>query len=125
MFDNVQTEIENKISLISNDISDLDNEIKKVEASGRLVDASYYNHKISFENESLAKLKEEEASLAEQLKNVKMFSPAWYECQDAIQSVQNAQADAVSSIKEYKDAINEIADTIHVETVVLIQRKDT
>lgn len=117
MFDNVQTEFENKISLISNDISDLDNEIKKVEASGRLIDASYYNHKISFENESLAKLKEEEASLAEQLKNVKMFSPAWYECQDAIQSVQNAQADAVSSIKEYKDAINEIADTIQNDIV--------
>ena len=114
MFDNVQTEFENKISLISNDISDLDNEIKKVEASGRLVDASYYNHKISFENKSLAKLKEEEASLAEQLKNVKMFSPAWYECQDAIQGVQNAQADSLSKVKEYKDAINEIADTIQM-----------
>ncbi len=112
MFDNVQTEFENKISLISNDISDLDNEIKKVEASGRLVDASYYNHKISFENESLAKLKEEETSLAEQLKNIQMFSPAWYECQDAIQSVQNAQADSLSKVKEYKDAINAIADTI-------------
>jgi len=117
MFDNVQTEFENKISLISNDISDLDNEIKKVEASGRLVDASYYNHKISFENESLAKLKEEEASLAEQLKNVKMFSPAWYECQDAIQGVQNAQADSLSKVKEYKDAINEIADTIQNDIV--------
>ena len=88
-----------------------------MEASGRLVDASYYNHKISFENESLAKLKEEETSLAEQLKNIQMFSPAWYECQDAIQSVQNAQADAVSSIKEYKDAINEIADTIQNDIV--------
>jgi len=117
MFDNVQTEFENKISLISNDISDLDNEIKKVEASGRLVDASYYNHKISFENESLAKLKEEETSLAEQLKNVKMFSPAWYECQDAIQSVQNAQADSLSKVKEYKDAINAIADTIQNDIV--------
>lgn len=117
MFDNVQTEFENKISLISNDISDLDNEIKKVEASGRLVDASYYNHKISFENESLAKLKEEETSLVEQLKNVKMFSPAWYECQDAIQGVQNAQADSLSKVKEYKDAINEIADTIQNDIV--------
>ena len=117
MFDHVQTEFENKILLISNDISDLDNEIKKVEASGRLVDASYYNHKISFENESLAKLKEEETSLVEQLKNVKMFSPAWYECQDAIQSVQNAQADSLSKVKEYKDAINEIADTIQNDIV--------
>lgn len=117
MFDNVQTEFENKISLISNDISDLDNEIKKVEASGRLVDASYYNHKISFENESLAKLKEEETSLVEQLKNIQMFSPAWYECQDAIQSVQNAQADSLSKVKEYKDAINEIADTIQNDIV--------
>lgn len=117
MFDNVQTEFENKISLISNDISDLDNEIKKVEASGRLVDASYYNHKISFENESLAKLKEEETSLVEQLKNIQMFSPAWYECQDAIQSVQNAQADSLSKVKEYKDAINAIADTIQNDIV--------
>jgi len=117
MFDNVQTEFENKISLISNDISDLDNEIKKVEASGRLVDASYYNHKISFENESLAKLKEEESGLVEQLKNIKMFSPAWYECQDAIQSVQNAQADSLVKVKEYKDAINEIADTIQNDIV--------
>lgn len=117
MFDNVKTEFENKISLISNDISDLDNEIKKVEASGRLVDASYYNHKISFENESLAKLKEEETSLVEQLKNIQMFSPAWYECQDAIQSVQNAQADSLSKVKEYKDAINEIADTIQNDIV--------
>ncbi len=117
MFDNVQTEFENKISLISNDISDLDNEIKKVEASGRLVDASYYNHKISFENESLAKLKEEETSLVEQLKNVKMFSPAWYECQDAIQSVQDAQAGSLVKVKEYKDAINEIADTIQNDIV--------
>lgn len=117
MFDNVQTEFENKISLISNDISDLDHEIKKVEASGRLIDASYYNYKISMENETLEKLREEESSLVEQLKNVKMFSPAWYECQDAIQSVQNAQADAVSSIKEYKDAINEIADTIQNDIV--------
>lgn len=117
MFDNVQTEFENKISLISNDISDLDNEIKKVEASGRLVDASYYNHKISFENESLAKLKEEETSLVEQLKNAKMFSPAWYECQDAIQSVQNAQADSLSKVKEYKDAINAVADTIQNDIV--------
>lgn len=117
MFDNVQTEFENKISLISNDISDLDNEIKKVEASGRLVDASYYNHKISFENESLAKLKEEETSLVEQLKNVKMFSSAWYECQDAIQSVQDAQAGSLVKVKEYKDAINEIADTIQNDIV--------
>ncbi len=117
MFDNVQTEFENKISLISNNISDLDNEIKKVEASGRLVDASYYNHKISFENESLAKLKEEETSLVEQLKNIQMFSPAWYECQDAIQSVQNAQADSLSKVKEYKDAINAIADTIQNDIV--------
>lgn len=117
MFDNVQTEFENKISLINNDISDLDNEIKKVEASGRLIDASYYNYKISMENETLEKLKEEESSLVEQLKNVKMFSPAWYECQDAIQSVQNAQADAISSIKEYKDAINEIANTIQNDIV--------
>ena len=117
MFDNVQTEFENKISLINNDISDLDNEIKKVEASGRLVDASYYNHKISFENESLAKLKEEETSLVEQLKNIKMFSPAWYECQDAIQSVQDAQADSLVKVKDYKDAINEIADTIQNDIV--------
>lgn len=117
MFDNVQTEFENKISLISNDISDLDNEIKKVEASGRLIDASYYNYKISMENETLEKLKEEESSLVEQLKNVKMFSPAWYECQDAIQSVQNAQADTISSIKEYKDAINEIANTIQNDII--------
>ncbi len=117
MFDNVQTEYENKISLISNDISDLDNEIKKVEASGRLIDASYYNYKITMENQSLEKLKEEESSLAEQLKNVKMFSLAWHECQDAIQSVQNAQADSMVQIKEYKDAVNEIADTIQNDIV--------
>ena len=81
------------------------------------MDASYYNHKISFENESLAKLKEEEISLVEQLKNIKMFSPAWYECQDAIQNVQNAQADSLVKVKEYKDAINEIADTIQNDIV--------
>ena len=117
MFDNVQTEYENKISLISNNISDLDNEIKKVQASGMLVDASYYNHKIAMENQALEKLKEEESSLAEQLGNVKMFSPAWHECQDAIQSVQNAQADSLVKVKEYKDAVSEIADTIQNDIV--------
>lgn len=117
MFDHVQTEFENKISLISNDISDLDHEIRKVEAFGRLIDASYYNYKISMENETLEKLREEESSLVEQLKNVKMFSPAWYECQDAIQSVQNAQADSLEKVKGYKDAINEIADTIQNDIV--------
>ncbi len=117
MFDNVQTEYENKISLISNNISDLDNEIKKVQASGMLVDASYYNHKIAMENQALEKLKEEESSLAEQLKNVKMFTPAWHECQDAIQSVQNAQADSLVKVKEYKDAVSEIADTIQNDIV--------
>ncbi len=112
MFDNVKTDFENRITLISNGMSDLDNEIKKIEASGRLVDASYYDYKISMENENLEKLKEEETELAEQLKNIKMFSPAWYECQDAIQGVQDAQAESLSQIKSYKDAINEIADTI-------------
>ncbi len=112
MFDNVRTEYENKISLISNGISDLDNEIKKVQASGRLVDASYYEYKISMENEHLEKLKEQESSLMEQMKDIKMFTPAWYECQDAVQGVQDAQAESLSQIKEYKDAINEIADTI-------------
>lgn len=76
------------------------------------MDASYYDYKISMENENLEKLKEEETELAEQLKNIKMFSPAWYECQDAIQGVQDAQAESLSQIKSYKDAINEIADTI-------------
>lgn len=112
VFDNVRSEYERMVSLIDNNIADLDNEIKKVTASGMLVDASYYNSKIAFENESLGRLKEEEASLKEQLKDVQMHSGAWYECQDAIQAVQNAQADSLAAVKEYKDTINEIANTI-------------
>ena len=53
----------------------------------------------------------------EQLKNIKMFSHASYECQDAIQNVQNAQADSLVKVKEYKDAINEIADNIQNDIV--------
>ncbi len=117
MFDDVRTEYEQQISLVRNDMADLDNEIKKTEASGRRVDASFYQHKISMENEILAKLKEEESSLRERLADVKMYSSEWYEVQDAIQSVQDAQADSLASVKEYKDAVTEIANTIQDDIV--------
>ena len=41
-----------------------------------------------------------------------MHSDEWYECQDALQSVQNESAGLTAEIKECQDAINGIADTI-------------
>lgn len=117
MFDDIRTEYEQQISLVRNDMADLDNEIKKTESSGRRVDASFYQHKISMGNEILAKLKEEESGLRERLADVKMYSSEWYEVQDAIQNVQDAQADSLASVKEYKDAVTEIANTIQDDIV--------
>ena len=117
MFDDVRTEYEQQISLIRNDMSDLDNEIKKAEASGRRADASFFQHKISMENEILAKLEEEEAGLRERLADIKMYSSEWYEVQDAIQGVQDEQADSHERLREYKDAITEIARTIQNDIV--------
>ena len=69
------------------------------------------------ENEILAKLGEEEAGLRERLADIKMYSSEWYEVQDAIQNVQDAQADSLASVKEYKDAVTEIANTIQDDIV--------
>lgn len=86
--------------------------MKKVEASGRKVDASFYQSQIAFKQQLLALNKQEEESLTNQLANVTMHSDEWYECQDALQSVQNESAGLTAEIKECQDAINGIADTI-------------
>ena len=61
---------------------------------------------------NLAYYTQEEAELKDQLTNIRKGTNEWYECQDALQGVQDAQAESLSTVKEYKDAINEIADTI-------------
>lgn len=105
------------VSLISNDISDIDNEVKKVEANGRKVDASFYQSKIVFEQQSLALNKEEEASLKEQLANIRKGTDEWYECQDALQGVQDAETESLAKIKEWQDTINDIANTIQEDII--------
>ena len=116
-FDNISQHYSNMASLISNDISDIDNEVKKVEAKGRKVDASFYQSKIVFEQQSLALNKEEEASLKEQLANIRKGTDEWYECQDALQGVQDAEAESLAKIKEWQDAINDIANTIQEDII--------
>lgn len=111
-FDNISHYYNSLASLIANNVSDIDNERKKIEASGRKIDASFYQTQISYEEKKLSYYEQEETSLKEQLANQRIGTDEWYDCQDALQGVQNAAAESLAVIKQYKDEINAIADAI-------------
>lgn len=113
-FNNLQSQYENRISILNSKAESLNGQMEMVEARGYVVNGDYYNKLIKNTQSNLSELSNELVELRnkrdEMLKDgtLKKGSDDWYEIQNAIWSVKNAQDDATKSIIEYQKQIRQL-----------------
>ena len=113
-FDNISDTYNKKLQLLDAKAQSINNQIGIIEAKGYVVSADYYNSLTTNTKKNLSELTDELVALRqkrdEMLKDgtLEKGSDDWYEIQNAIWSVKNAQDDATKSIIEYQKQIRQL-----------------
>lgn len=116
IFNNTQKDFENQLDLIEHSITMQSKQIEAEKAVGNIDNAQYYDALTGLETQKIKKLQEELAVLKIRFQEamdsgeIEMYSEAWYSMVFAIQSVEEAIADAHIRMLGYQNAIKEIAD---------------
>lgn len=113
-FDNVQSDFENKLSLMEKRASVYNTKIDKLEEQGYLKNATYYKQLQKTQESSIGVLNQELMSLQNALTQaigsgeIEEGSEAWYEMQFAIEDTKAAIEEAELAVIKYDNAIREI-----------------
>lgn len=118
-FNNITDYFSNVIGLMDNKMEDLDNKISDIESQGKIAGTRLYERQIVVQENIGKKLTEEEKILKERIKHTKKGTDEWYEQKEAIQQIQNEQAEVNAKIHEAKQAVNEVSDTIRENIIGL------
>lgn len=113
-FDNIQSQYDEKISLIDSTIKGYENQISILEEQGKRITSSNYNGLISEQQKKISMLKEQEKKLTAQFNSyvksgkVKKNSSEWYREKQEIENVKLQIQEATKALEGYKNTQREI-----------------
>lgn len=114
-YENVQSEIEHRNSLLSSDIS-------KLEAQGYIINETFYNTQKEINEREKASLENELAALTEQQKQVEMGTDEWWDMQSTINDVSESIAECTATTEELNKSIRELEYQKFEDTLEQITR---
>lgn len=115
LFNAIQTEYENHLSVIEHGAKMVQQDISMVSAKGMLENAQFYQKMADYQTQSISEMKKElselESSLASAVSSGKITegTEAWFDMKEAISSVEESIAAANVQIEEYRKKIRQIS----------------
>lgn len=115
MFDAIQTEYENHLSVIEHGAKMVQQDISMVSAKGMLENAQFYQKMAEYQSQSITEMKKElselESSLASALNSGKITegTEAFYDMKESIAAVEESIAAANVQIEDYQKKIRQIS----------------